>query len=122
MAKNDNGMDNQVTLDTSMYNKNTPAGEITEEGIVFFFDDIKEYEGRFEVEQENEDGSVSKVKKPFWVISGFDEHGLDMTVTFGSSKLHRMVMDNFKILKGSKIKLCGRGKNFSREYTITILR
>lgn len=115
-------MDNQGTLDTSMYNKNTPAGEITEEGIIFTFDEIKEYEGKFEVEQENDDGTTSKVKKPFWVISGFDEKGLDMTVTLGSAKLHRMVMDNFKLLKGAKIKLSGRGKNFGREYTITILR
>lgn len=115
-------MENQTVLSTTAYNKNTPAGEITEEGIVFTFDDIKEYEGRFDVEKVNDDGTVTKVKKPFWIISGFDEKGLDMTVTLGSAKLHRMVMDNFKLLKGAKIRLAGRGKNFDREYTITILR
>lgn len=115
-------MEKQNVLSTEDYNTYIGAGDITEEGIVFVFDEIKEYEGRFEVEQENDDGTISKVKKPYWVIKGFNDKGMDIGVSTGSTKLHRMIMDNFKLLKGAKINLSGRGKNFDREYKITILR
>lgn len=115
-------MENNQVLKTSDYNQFISAGDIDEEGIVFTFDEITQKEGRFEVEKENEDGTISKVKKPFWIISGFDVKGLDISITLGSAKLHRMVMDNYKLLKGAKIRLAGRGKNFEREYTITIMR
>lgn len=115
-------MEKQSVLSTEDYNNYIGAGDLTEEGIVFVFDDISEYTGRFEVEKENDDGSISKVKKPYWVIRGFDSRGMDISISTGSVKLHRMIMDNYQVLKGEKINLSGRGKNFDREYRITILR
>lgn len=115
-------MEKNNVLKTSDYNQFISAGDIDEDGIVFTFDEIVQKEGRFEVEKELDDGTVAKVKKPFWVVSGFDEKGMDISITLGSAKLHRMIMDNFSLLKGAKIRLAGQGKNFEREYTITILR
>lgn len=115
-------MDRQSVLSTEDYNNYIGAGDLSEDGVVLTFDDIVEYTGRFEVEKENDDGSISKVKKPYWVIKGFDAKGMDIAISTGSVKLHRMIMDNYQLLKGKKINLSGRGKNFDREYRITILR
>jgi hypothetical protein len=114
-------MEKQKVLSTEEYNNYIGAGDIEENGIVFTFNKMVEHEGRFEVKTRDEEGNEVMKKKPFWVISGFDSKGLDINISTGSAKLHRLIMDNYVKLHGKKICLAGTGKNFEREYSVTIL-
>lgn len=87
------------------------ATEIPESGIVIIPLEIHEYQGTFRDREGN--------AKPFWVLSSVNEDGDSLDISFGTKRLHEMLVNHWDDIKDKKMLICGFGSDpKNRKYTI----
>ena len=90
------------------------AGKLDEQGITFSLEKVEEHAGTYT-------DKLSGGPRPFWTAEGVDEDGNEVSLAFGSKRLHAVLM---KVLKNESapvvVNISGHGEGFDRNYRVTV--
>ena len=90
------------------------AGKLNEQGITFSLEKVEEHAGTYA-------DKASGAPRPFWTAEGTDVDGNEVSLAFGSKRLHAVLM---KVLKNegpsTVITISGHGEGFDRNYRVTM--
>ena len=91
------------------------AGNLTEDGITFSLERVEVHEGTFM------DKNTGK-PRPFYTAEGVDADGNEVSLAFGSKRLHK-VLTKVLAAEGSPVivNVAGHGEGFERNYTVKVV-
>jgi hypothetical protein len=106
--------DNQLRFKTENYDVNRiAAGKIGEDGITFTMIEMADMGGKH---------------GDFWRVKGIVNKGkglvngeTEIVIDFSSGKLHSLISHNLDVMLNQVVKICGRGKSFSRNYDVYLI-